>query len=229
MNIPAALENINEQIKAACLKSRRSADEIELIAVSKTFPAEAISDAYGAGLRTFGESRAQDLRKKADILAPDINWHFIGHLQTNKIKYVAAVATLIQSIDSLHTAGALDQFCKRRGLTCDVLMQVNTSGETSKFGVKPQEAIETFLNIQENLKEIKLKGLMTIGPFTDDKKKIRSAFSVLREIRDKLRDHTSPESIAVLSMGMSHDYNIAIEEGSTMIRIGTALFGKRGS
>ncbi len=222
-----AIARVQERIEAACARSGRKADEVTLIAVSKTFPAEVVRQAYDAGLRVFGENRPQELRDKARLLPEDIEWHFIGHLQTNKIKYVVPQAVLIHSVDTVHLARALEQFAEKRALTIPVLMEVNTSGESTKFGFNPAEVPEAFATIKE-LKHLEVKGLMTIGPLTDDQQKIRQAFKTLASLRDKLTKAFHGHPLPFLSMGMSGDFEIAIEEGSTHIRVGTAIFGARG-
>lgn len=222
-----AIARVQERIEAACARSGRKADEVTLIAVSKTFPAEVVRQAYDAGLRVFGENRPQELRDKARLLPEDIEWHFIGHLQTNKIKYVVPQAVLIHSVDTVHLARALEQFAEKRALTIPVLMEVNTSGESTKFGFNPAEVPEAFATIKE-LKHLEVRGLMTIGPLTDDQQKIRQAFKTLASLRDKLTKAFHGHPLPFLSMGMSGDFEIAIEEGSTHIRVGTAIFGARG-
>lgn len=222
-NVEAVKKNINE----ACAKVGRRPDEIELIAVSKTFPTEMILQAYAAGLRKFGENRALEFRDKVPLLPEDIEWHFIGHLQTNKIKYIGRRAYLIHSVDSLHLAGALSEYGQKNRIEFRVLMEVNTSGEESKYGIHLQEAQDLFMQI-DRLPNIHLKGLMTIGPFTEDEEAIRRAFRALKQLQQDLQAKVDNRKLKVLSMGMSHDYSIAIEEGSTMVRIGTAIFGSRG-
>ncbi len=222
-----AIARINERIEVACARSGRKSDEVTLIAVSKTFPAEVVRQAYDAGLRVFGENRPQELRDKARLLPEDIEWHFIGHLQTNKIKYVVPRAVLIHSVDTVHLAKALNQFAEKRSLTVPVLLEVNTSGESTKFGFRPEEVSEAFGLIKE-LKHLQVKGLMTIGPLTDDQQQIRQAFRTLANLRETLVSAFSGHALPFLSMGMSGDFEIAIEEGSTHIRVGTAIFGSRG-
>lgn len=225
--ISGNLEAVNRNIERACAKVGRKPDEIELIAVSKTFPTDVILQAYEAGIRKFGENRAIEFRDKVPLLPGDIEWHFIGHLQTNKIKYVGSRAHLIHSVDSLHLAKALSEYGQKNHIEFRVLMEVNTSGEESKYGIHLHEAQNTFLQI-DRLQNIHLKGLMTIGPFTENVEAIRKAFRALKQIQQDLKTEVDNQKLKVLSMGMSHDYLIAIEEGSTMVRIGTAIFGSRG-
>ncbi len=226
MDISQTYERVLEGIEEVCQKTGRNARDIKIIAVSKTFPVETIRQAYDAGLRVFGENKAQDFRDKAPLLPQDIEWHFIGHLQRNKIKYVVPRAELVQSVDSLKLAEALSAYAIRNDKIQPVLLEVNTSGEDSKFGTAPQDAVDLFQRIAE-LPGLSLKGLMTIGPFTDDAQTIRNAFRSLVKIRSELEKYIPENKLAILSMGMTHDYKIAIEEGSNMVRLGTAIFGAR--
>ncbi len=225
--IRQAVARINERIEAACQRSGRKFSEVTLIAVSKTFSAEVVLQAYRAGLRIFGENRPQELRDKAQVLPDDIEWHFIGHLQTNKIKYVVPRAALIHSVDSVHLAQALQQFAQKRSQVVPVLLEVNTSGESSKFGFAP-EAVEAAFAQIATFENLEIRGLMTIGPLTDDQQSIRRAFRQLYTLREKLQSQAPAVELPILSMGMSNDFEIAIEEGSTHIRLGTAIFGARG-
>ncbi len=225
--IKEALESVNEKICAACERSGRSPQEITLIAVSKTFAPEVVLEAYKAGQKIFGENRPQELRDKAAVLPEDIEWHFIGHLQTNKIKYVVPTARLVHSVDSLKLAEALETFAAKKNLTVDVLLEVNTSGEISKFGFKPQKTLAAMEKVMQ-LHHLNVRGLMTIGPLTEDRERIRAAFASLRNLAQKAKDQFGPQSAAILSMGMSGDFEIAIEEGATHIRLGSAIFGQRG-
>ncbi len=226
-SIKEAVEHVWERIDAACSRVGRKRNEITLIAVTKTFPPAVIQQAYDAGLRTFGENKAQELRDKAPLLPDDIEWHFIGHLQTNKIKYVVPRAALIHSVDSLHLAEALQQFANKQKVTIPILLEVNTSGESSKFGFNPADVAGAFEKISA-FKNLQLRGLMTIGPLTEDKNLIRRAFKQLFDLRESLQQRFPEMALPVLSMGMSSDFEIAIEEGSTHIRVGTAIFGPRG-
>lgn len=221
------IEKIQQRIAAACARCGRDENEIKLIAVSKNFPAEVVRKAYDAGLRAFGENKAQEFRDKSNILNSDIEWHFIGHLQTNKIKYVIPKASLIHSVDSLHLAKALANYAQRKEVNVNILLEVNTSGESSKFGIAPQ-ALEDTLGAIVELPGLTLRGLMTMAPFTDDEVKVRSSFALLRKLQQKIVSSAEQKNIIELSMGMSADFEWAIEEGSTMVRIGTAIFGARG-
>lgn len=222
-----SIEIIQQRITAACRRCGRDEKEVKLIAVSKTFPAETIRRAYENGLRVFGENKAQEFRDKTKELPQDIEWHFIGHLQTNKIKYVLPKAALIHSVDSLHLAQALSAAALRKEMNVNVLLEINTSDELSKFGAAAAEAAEIFEQIML-LQGLVPRGLMTMAPFTSDEKKVRRSFALLRGIREELKQRFPAENVQELSMGMSADFEWAIEEGSTMVRIGTALFGQRG-
>ena len=221
-----AIENVLQRIAAACARCGRDEDEIKLIAVSKNFPAEVVQEAYDTGLRAFGENKAQEFRDKSRLLNSDIEWHFIGHLQTNKIKYVVPRAGLIHSVDSLRLAQALAKYALRKEVNVNILLEVNTSAESSKFGIAPEALEDTFGEILE-LPGLVVKGLMTMAPFVNDERKVRNSFMLLRELQGKIMRFTAPEHVKELSMGMSADFEWAIEEGSTMVRIGTAIFGAR--
>ena len=209
----------------AALRSGRVPDDITLVAVSKTYPADAIRVAVDAGADNIGESRVQEAEAKLAGLGTIARWHLIGHLQTNKVKKAVALFDMIQAVDSLHLAEAIDRRASETGQKIDCLLEVNSSGEEQKFGVGPDEAEDISGNILE-LKNIQLRGLMTVGPFSDDEKGIREAFQTTRNLFEKIKTHAD-DSFAVLSMGMSADFEWAIEEGSNMIRVGTAIFGRR--
>ena len=220
------IQRVEEQILYACEKYSRNRQDIKLVAVSKTFPNSRIEEAYADGLRVFGESKAQEFRDKVRELPKDIEWHFIGHLQRNKIKYVAGKAFLVHSVDTLNLAQALSDYAISNSIEIAILMEVNTSAEDAKYGVDPRHAQDTFLEIY-NLPRLKLKGLMTMAPFVSDEKQVRAAFSVLRNVKENLLSQLPNDTELDLSMGMSQDFQWAIAEGSTIIRVGTALFGSR--
>jgi hypothetical protein len=222
------VKNIRENIAAACYRIGRAPQSVEIIAVSKTFNAEAVLQAYDAGMTDFGENYVQELlEKKENLAVKPIRWHFIGHLQTNKVKYIAGWIRMIHSVDSESLAAEIQKRAERFNTTIDVLVEVNTSEEATKFGVKPGAAIELIRKVAA-FPAIRLKGLMTIGPFSDVPEESRSAFRLLKSIFDEANSAGFlAHPMSVLSMGMTHDYSIAIEEGSTMVRIGTAIFGSR--
>lgn len=202
---------------------------VSLVAVSKFHPAEAVLEAYAAGQRLFGESRAQELTAKAATLPADICWHFIGHLQTNKVKPVVAAASLIESIDSERLLMAVDREAERQGKRMDVLLQVHVAREETKFGFSPEELLDLIRRrVFENLKAVHICGLMAMASNTDDTDRVRDDFMNVAALRDEvMRIAPDLRGFDILSMGMSHDYMTAIECGSNMVRVGTAIFGER--
>ena len=221
-------ENLNivkAKIAEACVRSGRKTDEITLVAVSKTKPIDMIEEAIENGVTDFGENKAQEFRDKFEILGSKANWHFIGHLQTNKVKYVVGKAKLIHSVESEKLASEINKRAEKLGVTQNILLEMNTSGEESKFGLNSLTEAENLLEFCSGLLNVKVLGLMTMAPFTDGEKLIRSSFSELRGIRNSLE--AKGYDLPHLSMGMTNDYEIAIEEGSTIVRIGTAIFGAR--
>lgn len=225
-NIKENLDRISKEIKEAALASEY-AKEVTLIAVSKTHPAGDIMEAYEWGIRDFGENKVQELCGKMEELPEDINWHMIGHLQTNKVKYIAGKTALIHSVDSIKLAREIDRCCKNKGLFQDILVQVNISEEESKFGTSRDDAITLVKNIS-TLENIRVRGLMTIAPYTDDAQKSRPYFRELRNLSiDISKLNIDNIHMDLLSMGMSGDYITAIEEGAGLVRIGTGIFGAR--
>lgn len=219
------MHSIGETIKSL---HRELPEGVELLAVSKFHPAEAVMEAYGAGQRAFGESRAQELQAKAPALPQDISWHFIGHLQTNKVRQVVAHAAVIQSIDSLRLLRAVDAEARRAGRTVDVLLQVHVAREETKFGFLPEELEEAAAEAAE-MEGVRLTGVMGMASNTDDMERVRDDFRAIRGCFDRLAAGVMagrPE-FATVSMGMSHDRSLAVECGSTMVRIGTDIFGER--
>lgn len=216
---------LKKEISGVCDNAGRDPDEIKLIAVSKTFPVSDISELYELGHRDFGENKVQELGDKEHQLRDkNIFWHLIGHLQTNKVKYVIDYVSLIHSVDSIKLAEEIQRRASGASRLIDILVQINTSGEESKFGIEPVKAKDLCSNIRK-LDNIRLRGLMTIGKFTDDENEIRDNFRLLRSIYDELKPVN--KDFEYLSMGMTSDYRIAIEEGSNMLRIGSAIFGER--
>lgn len=221
------LREVEQKICAACERAGRSRNDVTLIAVSKTKPVEMLQEVYDAGAREFGENKPQELKNKYPLLPNDIRWHMIGHLQTNKIKYIIDRACMIHSIDSVHLAEAVSCEAAKRGLVIPVLVEVNVAKEDSKFGIMPEET-EDFIRQISTLPGIRVQGLMTIAPFTDNAEENREYFAALRklfvDIKEKNIDNVN---MCDLSMGMTGDYEVAIEEGATMVRVGTGIFGAR--
>lgn len=213
------------------LELRKSIPEgVELVAVSKFHPSEAIMDAYGAGQRVFGESRALELEAKAGELPADIDWHFIGHLQTNKVRKVVAHASLIHSIDSERLLRAVDDEAVKAGRKPGVLLQLHVAKEETKFGFTPEELLDFVTpELLASLKAVEIRGVMGMASNVDDDDRIRSDFREIRTAFDSLRAgvFASSPSFSIVSMGMSHDWPIAVEEGGNMIRVGTSIFGER--
>lgn len=218
---------VRKNILKACEKAGRDPESVKLIAVSKTKPAEDIEEIYSLGQRNFGENKVQELSQKIEILPDDIKWHLIGHLQHNKVKYIIGKTELIHSVDSERLALTISKEAVKHNVTADVLIEVNVAGEESKFGVTTDETIELIEKISK-LPGIHICGLMTIAPFVADPEENRPVFRKLRElsvdIADKKIDNVT---MSVLSMGMTNDYMVAIEEGATLVRVGTAIFGER--
>jgi len=220
------IKKIFEHISEIALKNNRNPNEITIVAVSKTFPKEFIIEAYNTGLTEIGESYIQEAENKINELKNyKIKWHLVGHLQSNKAKKAVQLFDTIQSIDKLSTLEKVDKISNQLNKIQEVFIEVNTSFETSKFGINPDELIQ-FLNVAKNFKNIKINGLMTIGPLTDDKKLIKNSFLKLKELFYKANEELKLE-MKYLSMGMSDDYDIAIECGSNMLRIGRKIFGER--
>lgn len=219
------LEIINERIAHACVSAGRAPEDVTLMAVSKRQPDERISDALAQGLRLFGESLVQETRDRIGMFPEEARVHLIGHLQRNKAKDAARLYHAIQSIDSTRTLDALAPHLVAGGL--DLFIEVNSSGEASKYGVSDFDEILPLVERIMSTRMMRFRGLMTIGPFTDSEEPIRRAFALLRGYRDRLEERYPELGRLDLSMGMSDDLEYAIAEGSTMVRIGTALFGPR--
>ena len=231
MSIAANIASIHERIAAAAGRAGRNPKEIALIAVSKTHPAERIRDAYEAGLRVFGENRIQEFASKIGALQnlPDAEWHMIGHLQTNKASKATELFHAVDSVDSLKLAEKLDAAARQLGKKLSLLLEINVGGEAAKSGVAPgSPALDELLIAAPRLDSLQFRGLMTVPPFTDDPQDARPYFRKLRGLRDNIAARKHPGvNMDVISMGMSHDFEVAIEEGSTCVRVGTALFGER--
>jgi PLP dependent protein len=226
--ISAGVNMIRERIARCCERIGRDPASVTLVAVAKTFPSEMVREAARAGVLDIGENYVQELLQKRAVLGEEeIRWHFVGHLQSNKARMVAPFAHLIHAVDSAGLARELDRRARDAGRVLDVLIEVNTTGEGSKFGVRPDNA-EAVVRSLQAFPNIRIAGLMTIGPFLPDPEESRPMFRALRELRDSLA--AAPQENAAmrhLSMGMTGDFEVAIEEGATIIRIGTAIFGPR--
>ena len=221
------LEEVEERIQEACRRAGRDRSEVTLIAVSKTKPAEVLKEAYDLGIRVFGENKVQELTEKYEVLPKDIRWHMIGHLQTNKVKYIADKVELIHSVDSLKLAETIEKEAAKRNRTIDILVEVNVAEEESKFGLKVEEVIP-FIEKVAGFSHINVRGLMTIAPFVENPEKNRSVFADLRKLSvDIMEKNIDNVNVSILSMGMTNDYEVAIEEGATMVRVGTGIFGAR--
>lgn len=221
------LEEVEKNIAAACARAGRDRSEVTLIAVSKTKPIEMLREAYDAGARDFGENKVQEICEKYNHLPSDIKWHMIGHLQRNKVKQVIDKAVLIHSVDSYRLAQEISVQAQKKGLTMPILIEVNIAEEESKFGIRAQDTIQLVEEIAL-LPNLSIQGLMTIAPYVVDAEENRLYFRQIKQlsvdIKNKNIDNVSME---ILSMGMTGDYEVAIEEGATMVRVGTGIFGAR--
>lgn len=225
--IKSNLLEVHENMKKACEKAGRSEQDVELIAVSKTKPVSALMEAYESGCRIFGENKVQELVDKYEVMPKDIKWHMIGHLQRNKVKYIVDKAALIHSVDSLKLAEEISKEAVKKQVQVSILIEVNVAGENTKFGVKPENA-EMLIRKIAALPGISIKGLMTIAPYVDDPEENRQYFGQLKQLLvDINQKNIDNVSMNVLSMGMTGDYTVAIEEGATFIRVGTGIFGER--
>ena len=231
MSIAANISSVKDRIAFAARAAGRNAGDIALMAVTKTQPPESIREAYTSGQRLFGENRVQDFATKAAALQDlhGVEWHMIGHLQTNKTAKAVELFRAVDSIDSLKLAEKLNAAASKLGRKLDVLIEINVGGETAKSGVAPDSpAVEELLLAAPSLDALVFSGLMTVPPFTDDPEGARPYFRKLRELRDTIAARKLPAvAMDQLSMGMSHDFEVAIEEGSTCVRVGTAIFGER--
>lgn len=221
------LQEVERNIQEACKKANRSRDEVTLIAVSKTKPISMLKEIYDLGVRNFGENKVQELCEKHPQMHEDLNWHLIGHLQRNKVKNIIDKATLIHSVDSIRLAETIEKEAAKKDLIVDILMEVNVAEEESKFGLKVEEvipAIETIVTFPH----IRIRGLMTIAPFVENPEENRSIFARLQKLSVDIRSKNIDNvNVDILSMGMTNDYQVAIEEGATMVRVGTGIFGAR--
>ncbi len=227
-DIQANVERVRERIARAALHTGRDVSDITLIAVSKTVTAERISEAYAAGIRHFGENRAQELAFKRSQLDLDCTWHFIGHLQSNKVKDALRYSSLIHSVDSLQLAAEINRRAGAMGIPAEILAQINISFEETKSGVRPEEASE-FVEALSGLPGLRISGLMTIARPVNAPEEARPDFRRMRQIFDTLSKQIVKPNVVMkhLSMGMSNDFEVAVEEGATMVRVGSAIFGPR--
>lgn len=226
-DIRANLEKINEQIKTAVEGCGRSADDVLLVAVSKTRTPEEINIAIDAGVTDIGENKVQEIMDKYDAVKP-VKWHMIGHLQTNKVKYIIDKVSMIHSVDSYKLAVEIDKRAKSHGITMDILLQVNSAQEESKFGITTDETEKLIHDILENCENIRIRGLMCIAPFAENPEEIKVYFEEVKKQYDQFgRIEHERLDFKYLSMGMSHDFTVAIEAGSNLVRVGSAIFGER--
>ena len=221
------LDAVNRRIASACARAGRAVDEVRLVAVSKKHGPDRVREAAECGVTIFGENRVQEAGVKIPMCPGRLTWHLVGHLQSNKARPAARLFDMIHSIDSLKLLEAVERGCQDEGKRMPVCIEVNVSGESSKFGLPPEKVPE-LLSASDRLQNVQIAGLMTMPPLTEDAEKARTHFRRLRELRDAWCAETGLP-LAELSMGMSHDFEIAIEEGATLIRVATALFGERGA
>lgn len=225
--IAEQLQTVRNEITEACKRSGRNPEEVTLIAVSKTKPVSMIEEAIQAGQTVFGENKVQELCSKYEVLPKNLTWHLIGHLQRNKVKYIADKAALIHSVDSLRLAETIDQEGKKHNRVIPVLIEVNVAEEDTKFGVTVEETLPLIEEISK-LSNIQVKGLMTIAPYVDNPEENRPVFRRLKKLSvDIDSKNMNNVYMDILSMGMTNDYQVAVEEGATMVRVGTGIFGER--
>lgn len=221
------LANVEKTIQAACEKRARKRSDVTLIAVSKTKPVEQIQEIYDAGIRDFGENKVQELCEKYDQLPSDIRWHMIGHLQRNKVKYIIDKVCMIHSVDSYRLAEEINIQAKKHKLTMPVLLEINIADEQTKFGITKKDALLLAEEIAQ-LENVRIEGLMAVAPYTENPEDNRKYFQEIKKIAvDIQRENIDNISMHALSIGMTGDYAVAVEEGSTMVRVGTGIFGER--
>jgi pyridoxal phosphate enzyme (YggS family) len=222
------VEIVRKRIREVCSRCGRNPEDVLLLGVSKTFGIDRIRDAIDAGLFDFGENYAQEFREKHSQIGDErVRWHFIGHLQSNKVKHIAGHVHLIHSVDNYHLAEEIQKRGEKAGRPLDILVEVHTTDEATKYGISPEGTLDLVKRIAE-FNWVRVQGLMTMGPFSGDPNDSRPSFQQLSALREVIvREGIENVSMRHLSMGMSHDYEVAIEEGSTIVRIGTAIFGER--
>ena len=221
------LKDVEARVCAACERSGRKREDVTLIAVSKTKPVEMLEEAYAYGCRYFGENKVQELDEKYDIMPKDIHWQMIGHLQRNKVKYIIDKVSMVHSVDSVRLAEAIEKEAAKKDICMPVLIEVNVAGEESKFGLSVEEVLP-FLEEISSYEHLQVKGLMTIAPFVANPEENREVFQKLKKLSvDIAAKNINNVNMSVLSMGMTNDYQVAVEEGATMVRVGTGIFGER--
>lgn len=227
MSIADNIAQIKEKIRAAAEKAGTNPDDILLVAVTKTRPVSDLNEAIDAGITDIGENKVQEIMDKYEDTKP-VNWHLIGHLQTNKVKYIIDKVALIHSVDSLKLAAEIDKRAKQHDKMVEILIQVNSAEEESKFGITTEETKTLITEILEKYDNIKIRGLMCIAPFEDDPKEVKVFFDAVKKQYDEFSKIQHERlDFAYLSMGMSHDFEVAIEAGANLVRVGTAIFGNR--
>ena len=221
------LKDVEARVCAACERCGRKREDVTLIAVSKTKPVEMLQEIYDQNIRNFGENKVQEMCDKMEVLPKDIKWHMIGHLQTNKIKYIIGKTELIHSVDSLHLAQEISKQAVKHDVQTDILIEINIANEQTKFGIDAGDTIQLVRKIAA-LPNIHIKGLMTIAPFVDNPEDNRLYFRRIHQLSvDITKENIDNVNMDILSMGMTGDYMVAIEEGATMVRVGTGIFGER--
>ena len=227
MSVRENLEHVREQLAEACTRVGRKPEEVRLVAVAKTKPAEVVREAFAAGQKIIGESYVQEFVDKVEMITEPVEWHFVGGLQTNKVKYLRGKVALIHSVDRLHLAEEIDRQWGKIGESADILIQLNLGQEITKSGTSEEE-LETLVREIVKLPNVRIRGLMTLPPYFDDPEEVRPFFRHLRELARHIDGLAIPGvEMRELSMGMTHDFEVAIEEGATLIRVGTAIFGMR--
>ncbi len=225
--IKEQLHQVQEKVKAACIRAGRDPGEVTLVAVSKTKPVELLEEAYDEGIRDFGENKVQEILEKEAVMAKDIRWHMIGHLQRNKVRQVIDKAVLIHSVDSVRLARQIEEEAAKKDLCVDILLEVNVAREASKYGFLPEE-VEGAAREIGKFSHIHIRGLMTIAPFVENSEENRNVFQKLFQLCVDMKSKNIDNiNMDILSMGMSGDYEVAIEEGATIVRVGTSIFGSR--
>jgi pyridoxal phosphate enzyme (YggS family) len=225
VDLSANLDSIRGRIAAACARVNRDSASVMLLAVTKTHPPDAIREAARLGLNVFGENKVQEAKAKIPLCSNKLRWHMIGHLQSNKCRDAVVLFQMIQSVDSLHLAQEINQRAEQASKTMPILLEVNLAGEASKFGYRPEQLLADLVQIN-SLPRLEIHGLMTIPPWAPNPEKVRPLFRQLRELKEQSEQNLGAP-LPHLSMGMSGDFEVAIEEGATIVRIGTALFGER--